>query len=413
MCSFSRRDFLKGCTLASGCMVADWVISQFSKTVRSTTLAQVPESTPQIYLPIVTRKYSVPTPEPTATPRPSKARVVHMRSASATNWDFGDDWYGDHVNQAAVNQMMEQGLMRLTGTSTLAGAWMALLPTYKKGEQVAIKVNLNNCLSDNCSGNAIDALIEPVNALIRGLIERGVTTSDIWVYDVTHAWHDGRMPARFVNGCDFAGVHFVAYVGQANPFHTTEKIRFNTPPGGPAIGDLPLCNVLVNAHYVINMPIVKSHPFTGVSLGFKNHFGSFDRCDLTHVYTPGCPTAYYPCYYDSAYSPLIDIYSNPHIRNKTILTVGDCLFGAWSDPTWKPLPWRTFNHGAPKSLFLAVDPVAVECVMADILAAETTLLSQTDDYLRLAGEAGLGVYERGDPWGAGYQYIDYVRVEIA
>lgn len=330
-------------------------------------------------------------------------------SASATDWDFGNDWYGDHVNQGAVNRITDEGLVRLTGTATRLDAWTVLLPNYQSGQRVAIKVNFNNCLSEGCSGNAIDALIEPVNALIQGLIERGVAASDIWIYDVTHAWHDGRIPPRFTNGCDFPGVHFVAYAGQANPYSLTEKIHFNTPPGGPSLADAPLCNVLVDAHYLINMPIVKVHPYTGVTLGFKNHFGSFDRCDLAHVYTPGCPHDIYTCYYTADYSPLIDIYANTHVRNKTILTVGDCLYGAWSDPTWKPLPWTTFG-GAPNSLFFARDPVAVECVMTDILAAETTLLPQTDDYLRLAGQAGLGVYERGNPWGSGYRNIDYIKV---
>jgi len=240
-----------------------------------------------------------------------------------------------------------------------------------------------------------------------------VATVNIWVYDVTHAWHDGRIPPRFIAGCDYyPGVHFAGYVGEPNPFSTTEMVHFNTPPGGPTISDLPLCNVLVNADYLINMPIVKIHPFTGVSLGFKNHFGSFDRCDYAHVYTPGCPTDVHTCYYDPNYSPLIDIYTQAHIRNKTILTVGDCLFGAWSDPTWIPLPWATFGNGAPNSLFFATDPVAIECVMTDILAAETTVMSETDDFLSLAGEASLGVYERGDPWSSGYQFIDYIRAAL-
>lgn len=341
-----------------------------------------------------------------------KPHVIHVQNADATDWQFDDEWYGDHIDQSVVNGMTDEGLMRLTGTSTRADAWTVLLPDYQSGQRVAVKVNFNNCLSDGCAGNAIDAVIEPVNALIQGLVDRGVAATDIWVYDVTHAWHDGRIPPRFVSGCDFPGVNFVAYVGEADPYSSTEMIHFNTPGSGPTISDQPLCNVLVNAHYLINMPIVKTHPFTGVTLGFKNHFGSFDRCDYAHTYTPGCPPAYHPCYYDPNYSPLIDIYSNSHIRDKTILTVGDCLFGAWSDPTWRPLPWTTFGDGAPNSLFFARDPVAIECVMTDILAAETILLSQTDDYLRLAGTAGLGVYERGDPWGSGYQKIDYIKVEL-
>ena len=29
----------------------------------------------------------------------------------------------------------------------------------------------------------------------------------------------------------------------------------------------------------------------------------------------------------------------------------------------------------------------------------------------LAGQAGLGVYERGDPWGSGYHQISYQRID--
>lgn len=416
MPTLSRRGFIKGVAIGSGLTIGGIMIQYLR------ALAQTGEMDPRSFVPLVRKDDTTPTVSPTATPThtatpspttsPRGARVVHVRSASATDWDFGDDWYGDHVDQTAVNRMVDEGLTRLTGTTSRADAWGALLPNFQIGQRVAIKVNFNNCLSEGCAGNAIDALIEPVNSVIRGLVARGVAATDIWVYDVTHAWHDGRIPPRFIAGCDFTGIHFAAYVGEVNPYSATEKVHFNTPPGGPAIQDLPLCNVLVDAHYLINMPIVKSHPFTGVTLGFKNHFGSFDRCDYTHVYTPGCPPTIYSCDYDSNYSPLIDIYLNSHIRDKTILTMGDCLFGAWSDPTWKPTPWVTFGYSAPNSLFFARDPVAIECVMTDVLAAETNLLPATDDYLRLAGEAELGTYERGDPWGGGYGQIEYVQVEI-
>ena len=46
------------------------------------------------------------------------------------------------------------------------------------------------------------------------------------------------------------------------------------------------------------------------------------------------------------------------------------------------------------------------------LAAETNLLPGADAYLPLAGAAGLGTFERGDPWGAGYETIRYVRREL-
>jgi len=334
-----------------------------------------------------------------------------MRSLTATDWDFGSDWYGWYVSQERVNAMTDQGLMELTGTASRSAAWNALLPNFQAGQRIAIKVNFNN----GGTYNQIDALIEPVNALIVGLLERGFQASDIYVYDVTHAWHDGTMPAaRFIDRCIVSGVNFVYYVGNPDPFSSTQFVHYNPPAGGPPLADQPLCNALVDAHYLINMPVVKVHPFSGVTLGFKNHFGSFEYCQFAHAYLPVCLDG--PCpYYDPNYSPLIDIFSSPHIAGKTILTVGDCLFGAWCyELCWQhPQPWVTFANGAPNSLFFSRDSVAVECVMTDILAAEEPLPANPDDFLVLAGQAGFGVYERGNPWGSGYQYIDYVRIEIA
>jgi hypothetical protein len=54
--------------------------------------------------------------------------------------------------------------------------------------------------------------------------------------------------------------------------------------------------------------------------------------------------------------------------------------------------------------------------VCDLLAAEATVAAMSDDYLVLAGRAGLGTFERGDPWrqphGSGYDDILYVRRDI-
>jgi hypothetical protein len=54
--------------------------------------------------------------------------------------------------------------------------------------------------------------------------------------------------------------------------------------------------------------------------------------------------------------------------------------------------------------------------MMDILSAEPVYHpypAEGDDYLGLAAAAGLGVFERGDPWGSGYDQINYIRREVA
>ena len=165
----------------------------------------------------------------------------------------------------------------------------------------------------------------------------------------------------------------------------------------------------------INMPIMKgSHGLTGVTLGFKNHFGTIHNCaglhDQVNVRGPSSG-------YRSDYNPLVDLIRSPLIGGKTVLTIGDGLFAAknWVQP---PVTWTTFGNQVPNSLFLASDPVAIDCVMHDLLLAEpdTSICAGSNNYLRLAAEAGLGVFEQGKPWqdpyGSGYTEIDYVRLDI-
>ena len=103
------------------------------------------------------------------TSEPIGTRVVHVHDPDATNWDFSTGWYGDYVDQQAVDDMVDRGVMELTGASTVAGAWEALIPDYADGEAIAVKVNFNNVQDCDDTDGQIDALIHPVQAVARGL----------------------------------------------------------------------------------------------------------------------------------------------------------------------------------------------------------------------------------------------------
>jgi hypothetical protein len=118
---------------------------------------------------------------------------------------------------------------------------------------------------------------------------------------------------------------------------------------------------------------------------------------------------------------MVDMYMNPHIRDKTVLTIGDGLFGNWVNNWTEPTPWILSKNKASNSLLFATDPVAIDCVMADFLDAEYHarygygIPDMADDYLVLAENVGLGMYERGDPLpgnGSGYSRIQYARQRI-
>ena len=438
----SRRNFLKGGLLAgAGIVLGKCLIDSGAEVPGS--LAQETSPTHTVYLPNV-RKEPTPTHTPTATPtvtptpRPGTGpKVIHVRNSNATNWN-GSGWYGNAVNQAAVDTMVQHGLQDLTNKSSWAGIWSALFSQvqpsgYQKGQGIAIKVNFNNSgyLNGGCdgTGNYIDALFQPVKALIAGLVAAGVNQDDIWIYDATVV---GRIipdrfrtpilssyPAvRFYGKGDCTGVNAVSHGG-----HSSLTVQFSDPQSH--LSDRRLANVLYNATYLINMPILKKHGISPATLGFKNHFGSLDNIirggnDSLHDFiNPGDDTSPY----NSHYSPLVDIYKNPNIKDKTVLSMGDGLYGASGATANAAQSWTTFGGDAANSLFFAADPVAIDCVMTDFIKKEWNWgMDGAYDYLFCAEETSLGICEGtrsnpgGDPlhtpYGSGYSKIQYARVDL-
>jgi hypothetical protein len=407
--AITRQEFLKrvGATLL-GALLGHRTIASMKRT----TLAQDPTLTPMAYLPLIQGLGSEPTLTPTVPPTPGTPRVVHAHAPSATRWDFSTGWYGDYVDQPTVDGMVNQGVMELTGTSTVADAWRALVPNYQSGDGVAIKVNFNNSpgWSPDCdgSGNVIDALPHPVRAVIAGLRAIGVPEADIWIYDAIRA-----IPSRFKsvitalcpNVCFYDGSHPLCPNSLEATFSSTDPSAWVTFSQG--ISSQRVTDVVVEAAHLIDMPIVKRHFYKGTTLSFKNHFGTIRSPQALHPYidVDGGPP------YSSSQNPLVDIYLNPNIGAKTRLILGDGLFGAL-DYNQAPRRWSTFGDQAPNSLLFATDPVAVDCVMYDLLDAERAItLPGADDYLKVAQAAGLGTFEHCSSPGV-YSDIDYVRIEL-
>lgn len=391
----SRRDFLKGLALTGAGLVVGGGLwrsrrslaallagsqSAIDQAIKAHKAGQLTDAQAQATV----EAYMAPT------TTPGQPKVIHVRDTDATSWNGSSNYYWQYVNQSVVTAMVDQGVMALTGTSTRADAWRALLPNYTAGK-VAIKINFNN----SGNGNIIDALYQPINAIIQGLTAIGVALSDIVIFDAVRP-----IPTYFRNGCT-AGVTFCE-VGDTD-FPT--PISFSRP-GIPA---QYLARVVTEAAYLINVPILKSHSITGVTLGFKHHFGSINQCSQLHDYVdPNNGT-----YYRSDHNPLVDIYLNPHIRNKTVLIVGDALFGSKDNTNSVPIPWNLFD-GFPESLLFATDPVAMDCVMFDLLAEEPAYYAwdEAAEYLLLAAAAGLGTYDHvAHPWtSGGYTHITYQKV---
>jgi hypothetical protein len=172
--------------------------------------------------------------------------------------------------------------------------------------------------------------------------------------------------------------------------------------------------VVADTDYLINMFIPKAHSLAGVTLGFKNHMGSHKGCQYLHSWLP------YNYYYNPAYSVYIDMFKNPNIGPKTVLTMCDGMFGNWPGVNGTPKRWKSFGNGAPNSIFLSADPVAIDSVLTDYIEIEriqqgSSMMPETRDCFALAEGEGWGIHETADPWkmpiGSDYRRIHYIYID--
>jgi len=392
----TRRQFLINAGAALGGLALTG-LSPLPANADSNTLGDV-------FLPFVTNSHDV------------SGQVIHVHNLQATSWDNSKIDFWNYVNQSVVNDMVNQGLMTLTGKATVASAWNEILPSYQAGQKIAIKINFNNHRSCTDPNGVIDALPQPVNAVVSSLEQIGVARSDVCVYDAVRSipsWFYTKVLPNIGLYDDASCNSRVSVAGFSKL--PAARVTFY-PPAGVTMPAEYVTDVLMNAHYLINMPIMKGlHPNAGVTLGGKNHFGTIHNCGDNGIHRR--ITLNDPSMFRLDYHPFVDFFRSPLIGGKTVLTVGDGLI-AGRQFNIAPQTWTTFNNQVPNSLFFSRDKVAIDCVMHDLLKAElgTYLPDTANNYLRLAGEAGIGVFEQGNPWqtpiGSGYSKVKYVFLEM-
>ena len=367
---------------------------------------------------------------PHAMALPSPHRVVSVHHSGATNWEFACTgsgscpvYYGDsdYVDQSIVNQMFDKGMQTLTDTDSTEDAWQMILPDYQNEEIVAIKVNFNDSImGGGTSGYGdddayVDALPQVVNAVISGLITRGVAQENIRIFDSSRHITD-----RFRNLIAYPNVTYYDRSGNGDDVNASTfdsaiasaSIDFSNS-GYPASSSThKITDVLIESDYLINIPIMKRHGGAGITLSLKNHLGSING------FVSGGHTMHRYFYlngsqYDSTSNPIVDINANTQIKDKTVLIIGDGLYAGWSSNNTPPQRWDSFNNDSPNMLFFAADPVAADSVMFDYLDMEGYVRPASEDIMIVAANSGLGVHER---WNNNedreYTAIDYVPIDL-
>jgi hypothetical protein len=266
---------------------------------------------------------------------------------------------------------------------------------YKKGEKIAVKLNLNQC---HDHGNGVMAsYIAPqlVRPLLRQLVTQlGAAPSDITFFDAIR-----DVPSTIFDPCtkEFPGVHFVDGTGTDG---REKAVADKAHPLVFAKGDLtfylPTC--LTEAAYMINVAGLKGHTMAGMTVTAKNHQGTILMADgsagarYVHPFLAvkggnrvGGPTPQGM----ASYNGLVDMNVHPQTGGKTVLYLIDGLYATQHNEfrlaavcKWQSAP---FNDHWTSSLFASQDGVALDSVALDFLRNEPTLTAivtgAVDNYL--------------------------------
>jgi hypothetical protein len=338
-------------------------------------------------------------------------RVVWVHDPAVTDWagpSSGQMWY-EHVDQSVASKMLSWALRSYANQDTALTAWNAIFSSYNSGagyqpgQKIFIKINLTTANAGGGfadedynqlvkSGVTLDSTANSpqlMHALLDQLVNVvGVSQSDITIGDPT---------GMFVNYLyyplhnDFPDVRYEDNLGGTGPEgESTRRARaeytspcipyyWSTPDADGKTQDCALQS-FYDAAYVINFSVLKSHDRSGITVAAKNHYGSMLRTPISggrtlgtnhynlHDRLPLQPTntAWQNMGY---YRPLVDLMGNAYIGGKTVLYIVDGIFGGkgWNSvpSTWAIAP---FNGDWPSSLFVSMDPVALDSVAFDFLS---------------------------------------------
>ncbi len=334
-------------------------------------------------------------------------RVVWIWNPDATEKQSNGYWWEEeNNNQSIINEMCSKGLTGLTGESSDKDAWDALFKDfnskhgfgdigYSIGEKISIKINLNNAfiwdpfnsIDDyGYKDNERDANPYVVISLLDQLVNIvGVNQDDITVFDSSRIiadWFYDRVNKLYpdIHYNDAEG----GKLGREKVEPSDIKIYFSDG----LIRTLPKC--LIDAKYLINMPLLKKHPIqNGVTLSGKNLFGTFIEpvVDLHPYHESGLilgnPT------------PQTDLLAHKHIGGKTLLYIGDGTYGTLKDHrTISRFNMFPFNDDWTNSLFFSQDPIAIDSVMFDFLNFEgPSPIEGSQNYLHQSAEPILNQYD--------------------
>ena len=322
-------------------------------------------------------------------------RVAWIHSPGVATWDGHTGlWVEDRWNdQQKADAMITEAVMQLTGEANVQKGWQALFKHfnkehgkgnrgYKKGETITVKLNLNNALTHR---DTIELNSSPfvTLALVRSMIkDGGIREQDIILCEPSRTITDSIYNKVHR---EFPQVRFIDNIGgegREKCEYYPDMITYSQDNGKLARG---LAKCIVDADYLINSSLLKTHVGPGVTLTSKNWYGATDIAlmwqknghnNFSQDKRNGKP----------AYKTFVDWMSHKHLGQKTLFFLIDGTYGSRHVngapfPKWQKAP---FNNQWCCSIIVSQDEVACDAVGMDLIISEWPeygSLNYCDEYL--------------------------------
>lgn len=325
-------------------------------------------------------------------------RVAWIHAPGVAKWDGHTGlWVEDRWNdQQRADSMIPEAVMQLTGEPTAKKAWRALFRHfnkthgrgnrgYKRGETIVVKLNMNNAITHN---DTIELNSSPFTtlALVRSMVhDGGIRQQDIILCEPSRAITDSiydkiHREFPFVRMIDNIGGD-----GREKCEYYPEQIAYSVDNGKMARG---MAKCVVDADYLINSALLKTHSGPGVTLTAKNWYGATDinllwrqnaHNNVSQDKRNGKP----------GYKTFVDWMAHRNMGQKTLLFLIDGTYGSRDvngapNPKWMKEP---FCGDWACSIIVSQDEVACDAVGMDIIINEWPefgSLNYCDEYLREA-----------------------------
>ncbi|MBI5541688.1 MAG: DUF362 domain-containing protein [Bacteroidia bacterium] len=354
--------------------------------------------------------------------------------------DAGDNgWYmNSNNNELVIDSMVIKSIKAIAGDTSNVQAWNKIFNYfnvknghgnigYTSGQKILLKINCTSAYggladlrfysdlsrNDNLSINPFAAETNPyiVLSMLRQLVNVAqVPQNMIYIGDPARniykelydLWHSEFPNVNYLGNNLIHSEIDIAGNGRTPVVVTTNDKVFFSDHGSvmtQAVTD-KLFTIYEDIDYLINIPTMKAHSSGGITLAAKNHFGSFTRQWALHLHDglmggyDGPTRLGY-----GLYRVQTDIMMHNLLSGKNLLIVIDALYPS-NDAQGVPSKWFSlpFQNDWCSSIFMSLDPVAIESVCHDFLRTEyngpTIAESRpnwfgVDDYLHQASDSSL------------------------